>query len=597
MNKTIRFSLLAISSLIFCFAAFQMYQKPLWSYWTLAFLSAGWASFLWLALPLYTKAKSGLRWLALSTLSGVLLAAGFPMSLGTPLMFVALVPLLLVADEILQSEETIKKRLLMRYAYNAFVWWNILATWWVGNAGIIPGMIANFLNSFFMCLPILAYFVTREKLLQGKNENRAKILSSAALISFWFSWEYLHLHWDLSWTWLTLGNAFATHPDWVQWYEFTGVFGGGLWIWLANIFLYYIYSTRKNWAAQKIRIAASALALCLPLLISFYLKQIRQLEATLRKPQTNVEVVALQPNYEPHYEKFVVSDEIQLAHFLELAKKQVTAETDYLVLPETSFGVFDVDHLEAYEPIKALEALTDSFPKLQIVTGLDLVRFYAWSKNLPPTVRSNGSRNYEFYNGAIQLAHHQLNIPLYKKSKLVPGPEVLPFRAALDWLKPLFRKMGGTVEGLGTQPERSVFWNANGQAIGPVICYESIYGAYCGDYVRHGAQALFVMTNDGWWDDTPGYQQHSAFARLRAIELRRAVVRSANTGSSVFIDAFGAETQATPYGISAAIKGTITLHNELTFYAHYGDFLAKIGVLLSVIFAAMWFLPFQKKGL
>lgn len=99
-------------------------------------------------------------------------------------------------------------------------------------------------------------------------------------------------------------------------------------------------------------------------------------------------------------------------------------------------------------------------------------------------------------------------------------------------------KLGGSVQGLGRQRERSVF-ESGSTKIAPVICYESIYGNYIGDYIRNGAEAIFIMTNDGWWDDTPGYHQHLAYGILRAIEFRKPIARSANTGISCFVDAKG----------------------------------------------------------
>ena len=47
--------------------------------------------------------------------------------------------------------------------------------------------------------------------------------------------EKIHLNWDFSWPWLNLGNVFSEFISWVQWYEFTGTFGGTLWVWLVNI--------------------------------------------------------------------------------------------------------------------------------------------------------------------------------------------------------------------------------------------------------------------------------------------------------------------------------------------------------------------------
>lgn len=75
--------------------------------------------------------------------------------------------------------------------------------------------------------------------------------------------------------------------------------------------------------------------------------------------------------------------------------------------------------------------------------------------------------------------------------------------------------------------------------VGPIICYESVYGEYVTEYVKNGANLLAIVTNDGWWEDTPGYKQHLAYGCLRAIETRRSIVRSANTGISCVINERG----------------------------------------------------------
>ena len=96
---------------------------------------------------------------------------------------------------------------------------------------------------------------------------------------------------------------------------------------------------------------------------------------------------------------------------------------------------------------------------------------------------------------------------------------------------------GGTVATRGIQNTRTVFEHAEGYKTAPIVCYESIYGEYVTEYVRNGAQFLSIITNDAWWGNTQGHKQLLSYARLRAIENRRAIARSANTGISAFINA------------------------------------------------------------
>ena len=136
--------------------------------------------------------------------------------------------------------------------------------------------------------------------------------------------------------------------------------------------------------------------------------------------------------------------------------------------------------------------------------------------------------------------------------------------------------------GLGAQAERSAF-KGRDHSIGPVVCYESVYGEYCNGYVHNGAQALFIVTNDGWWDNTAGHKQHLKFASLRAIETRRAIARSANTGISAFINQRGDISSKTKYGEDAVIKESILFNDQITFYVKWGDLIGRISLFISAI--------------
>ena len=91
------------------------------------------------------------------------------------------------------------------------------------------------------------------------------------------------------------------------------------------------------------------------------------------------------------------------------------------------------------------------------------------------------------------------------------------------------------------------------------------------------------MTNDGWWGNTAGHKQHLQYARLRAIETRRWVARSANTGISAVIDENGKILQTQPWDTAAFIKYPIPVLTGQTFYVKYGDYIYKLASLLAVL--------------
>jgi len=521
----------------------------------------------------YATLPQNRKLLVWSTLSGVILALGFPVSPLTPLMFLGFVPLLMVEKVIADSREEASKWAVFKYSYHAFVVWNILTTYWVSNsASFAGGIIAIWLNSFFMTVPFVLFHQTRKTM-------KSNFMYLAFIVN-WMSWEYLHLRWEISWPWLTLGNSFAQYPEWVQWYEYTGVFGGTFWILLMNLLIFrwvaqplFLDNTKIQWK-QVLKIG---LLILLPILASLW--QYYNYEPVGKE----VEVVVVQPNYEPHYKKFTTDKWEQLDQFLELSQKELSTNTEYLVFPETSFGFFNIDRLEREELIRRLRDLVNTYPNLKLVTGISAYYLFKDGEPLSETARETVDnrtgtvRFWESYNAAIQLESGKREIQFYKKSKFVPGAEILPYHELFFLFKPIVDQLGGTMAGYGKQKERTPFSSSSGK-VAAAICYESVYGEYAAGYIREGANAIFIITNDGWWDDTPGFKQHLKFASLRAIESRRDIARSANTGTSAFINQRGDIRQATAYEVDAVIKSKIRMNDQHTFYVVWGDVLGRLAV-------------------
>ena len=101
------------------------------------------------------------------------------------------------------------------------------------------------------------------------------------------------------------------------------------------------------------------------------------------------------------------------------------------------------------------------------------------------------------------------------------------------------------------------------------------------DLIRKGAQLLVVITNDGWWKDSPGSWQHFGYSRLRAIETRRCIVRSANTGISGFINERGDVLKKSAKNSFEVLSSKVSLNDEITIYSRYGDFIGWICSILS----------------
>ncbi len=552
--------------------------QEFWGYWPILLWGSFWAFIIFATESRFSKHPKKWQLLGLSTATGVLLSLGFPPIPLTSLLFVAFVPLLLVEKEISNFREGPSKWEVFKYSYNAFVIWNILTTYWVTNTAFVAAFLAIFINSLFMTIPFVLFHQV------GKRLNQK--MKWAAFTAFWITFEYIHLRHQLSWPWLTLGNSFAEFPSWVQWYTFTGVFGGTLWILLANILFYKVISLYYfNRIPITLKRLIGPLALVIvPILLSLIIYY--QYE---EQGQREVEVAVIQPNFEPHYEKFNLPAAAQFRRFMELSHQSITEYTDYLLWPETSLGSVNIGDVEKDKDIAAIRLFLSAYPKTKLVTGVGAYKIFEKEQTNSPSIRTQVNLKtgdtlfWEAYNAAIQIENGVEEVPVYKKSILVPGAEFLPYREVFFWLESFVNQLGGSMAGYGSQKDRGVFKSKEGTTVAPVICYESIFGEYMAGYIRNGAQAIFIVTNDGWWDNTAGHRQHLLFASLRAIESRRPIARSANTGISAFINQRGDIRKATKYDEAIAIKDKILLNDAITFYVRWGDLIGRIAIFLSIL--------------
>ncbi|MBC7447640.1 MAG: apolipoprotein N-acyltransferase [Hymenobacteraceae bacterium] len=518
---------------------------------------------------------------ALAVLGALLLWAAWPVRGFAGLLFINWLPLLLIeARTAAPDPATGQYPRFARWAYLFLVLWNAFTTWWVSLATIWGGSAAVVLNAGLMLLPLLAFRRTKRAL--------GPALGYASLVVYWVAFEQIHLNWDLTWPWLTLGNGFASTPTWVQWYEYTGQLGGSAWVLTVNVLLFWALrnppisdaasavTTKRRLVAT--RFAPAGLTLLLPLLWSAYLL------ARFEEKGAAAEVIVVQPNVDPYNEKFpsniaFIPYETQIQRLIQLSDSLLTPQTRFVLWPETSLeqGADEVD-LPADWRIQRTRAWLARHPGVQLITGITTLTRYD-RPDASPTVREHNGVYYDVFNTALHVPGPVAPLAVYHKSKLVPGVERLPYPSIFGILKVFAIDLGGTVGSYGTQPERGVFAydaSAANPKVGPVICYESIYSDFVAGYVRRGATLIGIITNDGWWANTPGHRQHLAYAALRAIETRRDVVRAANTGISAFLDQRGRITQTLGWWRRGALRGTVHLNTEQTFYVRHGDYLGYL---------------------
>jgi apolipoprotein N-acyltransferase len=514
--------------------------------------------------------------LLICILSGLLLAMSWP-ARGIPFfIFFALVPLFYMEEHLYQHRAYSRSFSVFAYAWVAFFVFNLLTTWWIVFA-TVPGMIvAVLLNSVFMAVPWWLMHLSR-KVLPGRQ-------GQGSIILLWLAFEYLHGIWDLSWSWLDLGNVFATLPVLVQWYEYSGTAGGATWILIVNMLVFSLVkgfmSPDHSRRTLSVRVALTTLAIAIPALVSFYLW-------TFYEEQSDpVEVVIIQPSVDPYdFARSEAEAENRIRAMVSLAQEKIRSDTRFVVAPEGANprGIW-THQAEQHMITLAIREQLIRHPDISWVFGSMVYELYEDPDMASPTARPYHGRDllYDTYNSAIMLEYGQ-PIRFYHKSKLVPGIEQMPFHTILKPVGKLVERFGGTAGSLGKQEERGVFANAEGNVVAPAVCYESIYGDYMTDYFKKGAGLIFIITNDGWWRNTPGHRQHHEYARLRAIESRRSIARAASTGISSFIDQKGNVQKKTLWWETTAISATINQNHELTFFSRHGNYLGKFAVFLSAL--------------
>ena len=475
-----------------------------------------------------------------------------------------------------------KKRIWI-YHYTAFVLWNAITTFWVCNATVGGGLFAIFANAFQMSLVFGLFRVSKRKF-QGA-------LPYIFLMVTWIAWERFYFDAEISWPWLVLGNAFARTTWAVQWYETTGTLGGSLWIWMCNLSIFGMLVSASDGSFFRWNIKAKAASLVgLIILFSAPIDMSAVIGRRYKDSMNAAEkldVLIIQPNIDP-YNKFQAMSQAQQNGILLSAaeehlkgrKHDSGADPLMIVAPETFTSDIICGEYGRSRTWKGFTTFLKDYPGVNMLFGASSYE-YIRSKEAPSyTARNVGDGLWvESHNSAL-MTDGTARTEIFHKSKLVVAVEHTPYPRIFC---PIDDMLGGVMGRCVGQDEVTLLHVKDGNTevpVGSAVCYESVYGEYYTEYIRKGARAMTIITNDAWWGNTPGYRQHLSYASLRAIETRRAIARCANTGISAIISPSGEILQQTPWWEPAVIEGSLPLRDDITFYVSHGDIVGRICTFL-----------------
>lgn len=235
--------------------------------------------------------------------------------------------------------------------------------------------------------------------------------------------------------------------------------------------------------------------------------------------------------------------------YLRLSGELAGQDVELIVWPETALPFYPQD-----DPLAGkVAAFSASGPRL--LTGAPLYRIE----------ESQSGRIIHYFNGALIFGPHGKVDGVYSKQHLVPFGEYVPLKKLLFFLEPVAAGIGDFTPGSSKMPLFS-----DNLRVGVLICYESIFPVIARNTTALDANMLVNITNDAWYGRSSAPVQSLAMAVLRAVENRRALVRSANTGISGFIDPQGRVAEESAIFTETAAAASIPLLQSQTVFTRVG---------------------------
>lgn len=521
--------------------------------------------------------------------TGLILGLAYPPNPVGLFGAVGLVPLLYV----MQRTTTWKQA--FRWSYFSFLLFSALTTWWVGSWQsktepylMISCILLIIIHPLFFVVPMLLY--------RWVMQRTSPFYGLLFLPFLWTGGEYLHALTDASYPWLTLGNSQTYNHYFIQFIEFTGVWGLSFVLVMLNCAIAaLLFTIGKEFPEHQqkgvrrtvwIVIAAGVL---LPYTYGF----LRDESPTKGGSMT---VTIIQPNVDPwdKWEKVDTVDQITLNG--EITRKAIATlpeKPDMALWVETAIPRTLTTPGAEGRMAQVME-LVNSLD-VPLMSGFPDYRRYPTTEQAPPSSKIGIEYNtsgqldsfrYDHFNAIGLFVPGKGLTGAYHKMQLVPFGERIPFADELPFLiKMLTWDMGISAWGKGQSITVFDVPLRYGRVAkgGAVVCFESVYPNVVRKFVDSGANFLTVVTNDGWYLGTTGPLQHQRFALLRAIENRRPIARAANTGISCFISPSGEIYNETEQNIATAITDQMELRSDLTLYTRWGDWWPQLCLLIALI--------------
>jgi apolipoprotein N-acyltransferase len=513
-------------------------------------------------------------------LSGLLLGLAFPTWPALhlePFAWIALVPLLF------SLERDFSFGSFFRKVWMTTTLFCIISLWWVCLATFVGGVLSIFVQSFFSTVPFVLFYLIR------KRAGYPFALLSLPFV--WTGWEWAYMQQDLSFGWLTLGNSQANLLWMVQYADVTGVWGISFWLLVFNVLMVFLLKARSEGLGGRVT-ALSVMALFMIVAPLGYAWHVFA-EPPPPDALPSVRVSLVQPDIDPHEKWGGIGIDETMARLVRLTGRELVNNRPDLVLwPETAIP-FYIRNPENEPYMNVIRRMVDRW-HTPLLTGFPdsepVVRHLASTGADGGDSEPSTGRQFAAYNASMLLQPGQPAPQIYRKMRLVPFGERVPYSEYFPWLERLSFSLSGINSWQkGQDATVMTFRSTKGREVrvANIICYESIFPGLVSQFVRKGAQFLTLVTNDGWYGTSYGPWQHAAIGRLRCIENRRSMARCANTGVTLFYDRYGRSYAETAWWQSAVLTADIRPENDLSLYTRYPDLFPKLSLAVAGVLAVL----------
>jgi apolipoprotein N-acyltransferase len=497
--------------------------------------------------------------LYLSILTSLLLWLSFPGGGGVwPLLFVALVPLLIVLRGAKLRMAAFCGLSCGLVHFILLLYWIVIVLGKYGGLAWFISLQALLLLALYMSL-FLALFamLARYILLTFPAAVSLWLLPALWVGIDWFRGVFL-----TGFPWMDLGYALYQVPLLVQIADLVGHHGVTFLVVFVNTTLMLIV-TRKHSVPGYLFILVPAL--CLLIGVGIYSKnRFENVQQAMSAPgASRMSVGIVQGNVDQSVKWSPSQQQGTVETYLSLTESLFAGGQPSLVVwPETALPFYPPSN-NHMQPLKELVATND----FALLTGAP------WYE-----IIDREARKVKFFNSALLLNPDGQFIGKYYKTHLVPFGEYVPLKKYLPFLAPLVEAVGDFSFGKIEQP---LSWQSS--RIGVLICFESVFPELSRKWVLAGANVLVNLTNDAWYGKSSAPYQSLAMSVLRAVETRRSLIRSANTGISAFVTPAGTIVKQSELFVPWAAATEMVLFEQLTVWARYGYLFAPLCLALGLL--------------